>query len=168
MGQVRGRAAAPGSFQSPWRDPAAVEVVVRSGVLWAARASLRLPAGPHRRRGELFVRPSVLTKHEAARLGGEESSCARAPCQVTCCCTRRTAFACRGFKRLSPSARRLCGWIHYCVRRAAFKRLGIKRPFLLMFGSLSSSCGKRHSEAWAPCALFPRLSSPYMLYPKAQ
>ena len=65
-------------------------------------------------------------------------------------------------------ARRRCGWIHYCVRRAAFKRLGIKRPFLLMFGSLSSSCGKRHSEAWAPCALFPRLSSPYMLYPKAQ
>ena len=102
MGQVRGRAAAPGSFQSPWRDPAAVEVVVRSGVLWAARASLRLPAGPHRRRGELFVRPSVLTKHEAARLGGEESSYARAPCQVTCYCTRRTAFACRGFKRLSP------------------------------------------------------------------
>ena len=65
-------------------------------------------------------------------------------------------------------ARRRCGWIHYCVRRAAFKRLGFKRPFLLMFGSLSSSCGKRHSEAWAPCALFPRLSSPYMLYPKAQ
>ena len=31
MGQVRGRAAAPGSFQSPWRDPAAVEVVVRWG-----------------------------------------------------------------------------------------------------------------------------------------
>ena len=26
-------------------------------------------------------------------------------------------------------ARRRCGWIHYCVRRAAFKRLGIKRPF---------------------------------------
>ena len=102
MGQVRGRAAAPGSFQSPWRDPAAAEVVVRSGVLWAARASLRLPAGPHWRRGELFVRPSVLTKHEAARPGGEESSYARAPCRVTCYCMRGTAFACLGFKRLSP------------------------------------------------------------------
>ena len=90
------------SYNRPGGTRPPVGVVVRLRVLWAARASLRLPAGPHRRRGELFVRPSALTKHEAARLGGEESSYARAPCQVTCYCTRRTAFACRGFKRLSP------------------------------------------------------------------
>ena len=104
----------------------------------SSRISLALPAGPRRRQGEPFLPPIQVLKHEDAQLWGGNPA------------------------MLGPSASLVI--IVYGERHS--HALGSKRPFLLSDCRQVTGSGIRKPGPQAP--LFPYLSSPYMLYPKAQ